>query len=170
MLAELPLRDRAGLLLRRLAALVYDLMPVLALVLAVEALLVAARRGVPVPPGSLAHTLLLAAAIAAYFVLSWRQLGRTLGMRAWKLRVCRADTTALGTGRAALRTLPAFAWAAAVLYAWSLPAPSLAWALAVAGLGSLSWILIDRQGRSLQDLLTGSRIVRDPPPAKRDPS
>jgi uncharacterized RDD family membrane protein YckC len=130
----------------RLLAMVYDLLPVLAIWFAVAALVLLLRGGLPVAPGSVGAWLELALMLIAgfgYFGLSWRRGGQTLGMRAWRLRVLRADGSAPGWRALMLRYLVAGA------------------SLAAGGLGFL-WSLVDRQRRSWHDLASGTVLVRLP--------
>lgn len=74
----------------RLAAFVYDLFPLIALAMLTSAIWLLLLGGQPVTPGSaLAHLQLITILIvcAAYFALSVRYGGQTIGMRAWRLRV-----------------------------------------------------------------------------------
>src|SRR5690606_15411729 len=80
----------------RLAALVYDFFPLVALwmlTVAVSLLAVGGDVDVAHPPEAfhLAQQLALGAVTAAYFVVSWTRGGQTIGMRAWRLRVVAAD-------------------------------------------------------------------------------
>ncbi|MBX3701157.1 MAG: RDD family protein [Dokdonella sp.] len=130
----------------RLAALLYDLFPLLGLWLLVAALFLAAAHGavdVAHPPWLYQFALrgALLAVTAAYFVVSWARGGQTIGMRAWRIRVVAADGTGLTWSRALLR------FAAALL------------SLAAAGLG-FAWCLIDRERRAWHDLAAGSRLGR----------
>lgn len=133
---------------RRLAALGYDLMPLLALWMLTAGLVLLAFHGeVDVahqPP--LYHFSLQAALLvvtAAYFVVSWTRGGQTIGMRAWRIRVVDAEGKPPGWGRALLR------------FAVALPAT------AIAGAGFM-WCLIDRDRRAGHDLAAGTRLVRVP--------
>jgi uncharacterized RDD family membrane protein YckC len=134
----------------RLLALVYDVLPLLGIWFAVAALMLALRLGQPVEPGGLSaliEQVMLLAATFAYFGLSWRRGGQTLGMRAWRLRLLAAD------GRAP-------SWRSIVLRAVVAP-----FSLAMFGLGFL-WSLFERERRSWHDLASGTVIVRLPKPNK----
>ncbi|PZQ18709.1 MAG: RDD family protein [Rhodanobacter denitrificans] len=143
-----PPSATAAPLWRRLAALGYDLMPLLALWMLTAGLVLLAFRGeVDVahqPP--LYHLSLQAALLAVtagYFVLSWTRGGQTIGMRAWRIRLVGADGRSPDLRRALLR------------FAIALPA------LALVGVGFL-WCLIDRDRRAWHDLAAGTRIVGVP--------
>ena len=78
--------------------------------------------------------------ILAFFAYFWTHGGQTLGMRAWRLRLLRADGARLTCSDAALRWLTA--WISA------LPA----------GLGYL-WALVDREGLMWHDRWSGTRVT-----------
>lgn len=144
----LPPSAIAAPLWRRLAALGYDLMPLLALWMLTAGLVLVAFRGdVDVahqPP--LYHFSLQAALLAvtaAYFVLSWTRGGQTIGMRAWRIRLVDAEGRSPDLRHALLR------------FAVALPA------LAIAGAG-FAWCLVDRDARAWHDLAAGTRLVRVP--------
>lgn len=132
---------------RRLAALLYDgvlllgLVMLAILVLIVPYDLLAAR---PYPHGDpLYRTLLqayLAAVVGGFYVYFWSHGGQTLGMRSWRLRVLRDDGAPLTTADAFRR----LAWAAL--------------SLAPAGLG-LWWCLLDPDGLAWHDRRSRTRPV-----------
>jgi uncharacterized RDD family membrane protein YckC len=135
----------------RLLAAVYDLLPVLALWFATAALVLLLRGGAPVQAGSISAWSELGAMLAVgfgYFGLSWRRGGQTLGMRAWRLRLARADGGVPTWPQLLLR------YAVAGL------------SLAAAGLGFL-WSLIDRERRTWHDLASGTAVSRRPARARR---
>ncbi len=140
MTASQPSFEPASLL-RRLAALSYDLLLLAALILCFTLLVVAVRLGEPVPPGSVWFPLSVAALVATFFCAFWVHGGQTLGMRAWRIRVVRDDG-----GRLTWRSATA-RFAGALVAA--LPA----------GLG-LWWSLLDDAGRAWHDRWTHTRVVR----------
>lgn len=134
----------------RLLALVYDVLPLLGIWFAVAALMLALRLGQPVEPGGLSALIeqaLLLAATFAYFALSWRRGGQTLGMRAWRLRLLDTDGRPPSWRSIVLRAVVALL------------------SLALFGLGFL-WSLFERERRSWHDLASGTVIVRLPKPDK----
>ena len=139
----LPTALPATLALRLLAGL-YDALPVLALWF-VAVLLALALTGGTLDVHRLPHKLLVQALLlaftAAYFVVSWRRGGQTIGMRAWRLRVVRADGTPLDTRQAIVRFLVSVI------------------SLAAVGLG-FWWALFDAQNRTWHDLAAGTVMVR----------
>ena len=135
----------------RLLAMVYDLLPVIAIWFAVSALTLLLRGGEPAAPGSLAGWLELLGlwvATGGYAVLSWRHGGQTLGQRAWRLRVCDRDGGVATGSRLWLRYTVA-------------PVSAL-----VLGLGYL-WALFDPRARTWHDLAAGTELVREPRPTGR---
>ncbi|MFO7581254.1 RDD family protein [Guyparkeria sp.] len=77
---------------RRAAALFYDLLFVIALVILATFLALAVTRGEPVPPdgpGQWLYRAWLMAWIAGYFVFFWCRFGQTPGMKVWRLLLLR---------------------------------------------------------------------------------
>jgi len=84
--------DRACPLWRRLLALVYDLLIVVALVMVVGLLCQLATHGKLITTGAVVsvpvwYQILQCAVVAAYFISAWRRGGQTVGMRPWRMRV-----------------------------------------------------------------------------------
>lgn len=133
---------RAGraLLLRRTAALAYDLLVVAALWMATGFLVLPLTGGEAVPAGTGWFRALLLAVACAFFVVFWARGGQTAGMRAWRLRLVRSDGSPVGWRRALAR------FAVACL------------SLAALGLGAL-WAVGDPQGRTWQDRLADTRVI-----------
>ena len=149
-----------------MAALLYDLLIVLALQLvvgllvqlALQARLVAVQGGhahVPVP-----YQVLQFMVVCGYFVLSWWRGGQTIGARAWSLCVVDAHGRAPELPRALLR---------AAIAALPLLALSLGFVASVqaALIGVLVLWVIDNASalvitnrRTLHDWVSGSRLVR----------
>jgi uncharacterized RDD family membrane protein YckC len=140
---------RAKALLRRLGAMVYDGLLVLAVLMVATALWLPSTGGEAVTPevvGPLAfraYQVSMAILAGGFFGLFWVRRGQTLGMAAWHLTVIRVDGGRF-TWMDALKRL------AASLLSW-LPA----------GLGFL-WMLVDRDGLAWHDRLTETRIVHEP--------
>jgi uncharacterized RDD family membrane protein YckC len=126
---------------RRLAAGVYDLFPLAALWMLGAALWLALSGGGPVAPGNPFFRAYLLAIAFAYYGVSWRRGGQTVGMRAWRIRVMTADGRPLAWSATALR------FAVAVL------------GIACFGAG-LWWSLLDPDKRMWHDLAAGTRVER----------
>ena len=129
--------------LRRLAAMAYDTLVLLALFMLAGFCTIIATSGEAVAAGSPWFQALLLLLAIAYFCGSWMRGGQTIGMKAWRLRVARIDGSPLDARSAALRFVTA----------------ALSWA--VFALGFL-WILIDPQSRAWHDRLSATRLVRIP--------
>lgn len=130
-------------LARRLAAILYDSIVLIALLMAanlpVVMLLGGAMEESPAfRIGMTAYDLLVA---FAFFGGFWRFGGQTIGMRAWRVRVVRTDG-----GHCRWRD-------AAVRYAVAI----LSWG--VLGLGFL-WSVVDGERRAWHDIASGTRLVR----------
>ena len=152
-LSELP---PAGLL-RRLGAMVYDGLLVIALMLTPTGLLnlFAARPVIPegaetvsieameTVSGPLLSSILFIQTFV-FFAYFWVHHGRTLGMQAWRLRIITADGGPIRPLQALRRYLAAV--------------PSLL----LLGAGYL-WQLLDPARLGWPDRLSGTRIVRVPP-------
>lgn len=131
---------------RRFAAVIYDTLLLVAMLMILTTVLVIGVLRVEITPQTVGawayvYRAALLAIIVAYYLLNWTRSGQTLGMRAWHLRAVTAAGKPLTLKSAALR----LAWAA------------LAWA--PAGLGVL-WVYLDRDHLAVQDRLSDTRIVR----------
>ena len=118
-----------------------------------------------------ARQLVLFAAIGIYFFLCWKRSGQTLPMKAWDMRLVRADGHPPHTGQLLLR----------YVLMWVLP---LVAALGVWGLSALTgWASVDLLivaapfvnfiaifwspgGQFAHDLIAGTRLIHVPPPVK----
>ncbi len=129
---------------RRLLALLYDLLPLLALWF-VAGILALLLTGGTFNPANRRHQYLIRALLlavsAGYFVISWVRGGQTIGMRAWHLHLVGEDGRAMRWPRAMLRFAVALVSAAAF------------------GAG-FWWALFDSQSRTWHDIATESRMLR----------
>ena len=130
-------------LARRLAAIVYDSLLVLALMFLATLPFVGTRDGEPVDPGYLPYQMTLIGVTWLFFAGFWTKSGRTLGMQAWRISVEDRNGKTPSLGVATLR------FAAAIL-SW-LPF----------GLGFL-WQLWDKDGLAWHDRISGTRLVHHP--------
>lgn len=138
-------RANAGLL-RRVGALVYDLLLLLAALMVVTAIATLATGGEALYPAPWWYKLLLLVTWTLFWCGFWVHGGQTLGMKAWHLRLLTEDGRPVGWRAAGLRLLAALA------------------AMAPAGLG-LWWSLIDRERLAWHDRLSRTRVVVDRPDA-----
>lgn len=125
---------------RRLAAIFYDLLLLVAL-LAVAVSLITLPFGMPNGAGLVALQLFLFEILPMLFFTGfWSHGGQTLGMRAWRLKLVRADGAVIRWPDAFKRHL------AALL------------SLLALGLGFL-WMLVDRDKLAWHDRLSDTRLV-----------
>lgn len=138
-------------ILRRLAALVYDVFLLFGLLVVPLFLLTALRNQTHLANGSVAHDLppiapapvmwmYMVSVVGGFYFYFWRKSGQTLGMQAWRIRV---DNR--GGGRPNLRQCFIRAVSGVV-------------SLGLFGLGFL-WLLIDRQHLAWHDRLSATRVV-----------
>ena len=95
-----PVELKPAGLLRRLAALLYDMLLLVAVLMTVTWLLLPLTRGEAITRETVGaleylYQLLLLGLIVAYFGFSWTRSGQTLGMLAWRIRVLRSDGSLL---------------------------------------------------------------------------
>ncbi len=159
-------------LLRRLAALFYDSLLVIALAFVATFAMLPLTRGEAIlasTQGALAHAYhaVVVLVVFAYFGWCWTRSGQTLGLKAWRLALRDSEGGSLGWPAAIIRFLLGGGVAIlAVLGAWYLRNAE-GW-LQSAGAASLlaplllnfAWIPFDAEGRSLQDLAGGARLQR----------
>lgn len=132
----------------RLAAILYDLLIVLAMWMLIAALVLVAFQGeVDVarqPPFyHFVLQIMMLSVTAGYFVVSWVRGGQTIGMRAWRVRLIGERQPAISWSRAWLRFVVALV------------------SLLVAGIGFF-WCLFDAERRGWHDLAARTRMVRVP--------
>lgn len=159
-------------LFRRLAALFYDALLTIALAFIVTFALLPLTDGEAIlastqgRTGNLYHALLLFL-VFAYFGLCWTRGGQTLGMKAWRIRLCTENGRRVNWADAVVRfTIGATVAFLAILGAWYLAEPG--WSITDLGaalllapaLANLAWIPFDGAARSLQDLAGGLRVTR----------
>ena len=131
-------------LLRRIAAMLYDGLLVLALLFIATLPFIALRGGEPVEGSeNLVYRVVLGLVIYVFFIGFWMRSGRTLGMQSWRLQLETAEGGDVGLARANIRFL-------AAIVSW-LPA----------GLGFL-WSLWDKDRLTWHDRLSDTRIVYYP--------
>ncbi len=125
---------------RRLAAMLYDGLLLLAL-MAVATSLITLPFGMPAGTSLILYQLFLFEIIPLMFFCGfWLVGGQTLGMRAWKFKLVRADGKPVGWMDVLKRHFAAL----------------LSWLLL--GLGFL-WILIDKKNLAWHDHLSETRLV-----------
>lgn len=150
---------------RRLAALVYDLLAVIAIVMVVGLLCQLATGGRLIGTGAQVvipvwYRPLQALVVAAYFTVSWRYGGQTLGMRAWRIRLVRSDGTVVGYAPSALRVLIAALPMAALALAPAWGMQAALWSALVLWMLWFAPALFDRRRRTLHDRVAGTELRR----------
>lgn len=131
-------------MLRRLAAMVYEGLLVLAVLFVAAFVFLAVFGGALEPPRRHLFQLYLFVVTAVYFIWFWMHGGQTLAMKTWRLRL-----EMLGGGVVSLRTA------------------LLRFLLASAGMlffgAGWWWAIFDRDHCPLHDRLTGTRVRRVDP-------
>lgn len=106
--------------------------------------------------------------LGIYFVWFWSHGGQTVAMRAWNIRVLRADGGPVSQQRALVRYLMSWLWfvpALALLWAWGLPGGGAA--MGVISTGVLAFALLARLHPNRQfwhDAACGTKLVTYIPP------
>jgi uncharacterized RDD family membrane protein YckC len=157
---------------RRIAALVYDSLLLLAVLFLGTVALLPLSGGESLTAdhiGAWAHLyhLFVGALLIGFFGVFWTKRGQTLGMMSWKIRIEAGDGALLGWRRVTLRLVIGLALVvAASIGLWLLRGdqPTSFTAGAVALLAPVAvnylWMLRDASRRTLQDQLSGCRVVR----------
>lgn len=130
---------------RRCAALIYDLLLVLALLMLgtlPRAVMVgdASDQELDFTRPGLLFQLYCLTLIVGYFVLCWKLQGRTLGMKSWRLSIVSESAGTPSLGQLLMRALSA----------------PIAWGALGAG---VLWQHIDAHGRTWHDMASGTRMV-----------
>ncbi len=172
---------RAGLL-RQLAAIAYDSLLLLALLLVATVVAVAITRplthGQAISANNPFFETYLFFISFFFFAWFWTHGGQTLGMRAWRLRLETREGHLVGWWHALLRFLiglPAWIIIVLGLVHWSLPAdarlPTMIHSLyhlpawLITGIGVL-WIIWDHSLWSWRDRASETRVVQLPKPIR----
>lgn len=134
---------------RRLGAILYDGLLVIALMFLATLPFIALRGGEPVEPGDTTYRITMLIVAWAFFIGFWTRSGRTLGMQSWRLQLETVDGQRPGIAAATIRFF-------AAILSW-LPL----------GLGFL-WQLRDPEQLTWHDRLSGTRL-RYYPKTEQDP-
>jgi uncharacterized RDD family membrane protein YckC len=143
---------------RRIAAMFYDtflligvlslatfLFHWLALKVTGDSLMISHNNGevvtdLPTTTSGITYQFYLFFIIGLFFTYFWQKLGQTLGMQAWRLRVCQTDGSNITFKQGLIRYL--VAWPSFVIF----------------GIGYL-WSLFNKKGSSWQDLASKTQVV-----------
>jgi uncharacterized RDD family membrane protein YckC len=128
---------------RRLGAIVYDTLLVIALMFLATLPFVAVRGGEPVEPGNVTYQLTMLLVPYLFFVGFWSVYGRTLGLQSWRLRIETPEGRKPTVWQSSVRFF-------AAILSW-LPA----------GLG-FWWQLRDSERLTWHDRLSGTRLRYSP--------
>jgi uncharacterized RDD family membrane protein YckC len=134
---------RRASFLRRIAAIVYDTLVLIAIEMLATALVLPLAKDDAFAPGNNLYRLYLAVVAFLFFGWFWTHGGQTLGMRAWRLRVVAEEGGGMTWGSAMRR------FSGAIVSALPL------------GLGYL-WMLFAADGRTWHDRLSRTRVVYEP--------
>ncbi len=128
---------------RRLAAMAYDTLLLLSVLLLATAIIVI-PLGMMTGEGQIADSLIyrlyLLLLIVGYFIWPWLRGGQTVGMRSWRARLVSMDGERVGLKQLLIRFVVA-------LFSWAL-----------LGLGFF-WILIDPEKLAWHDRLSNTRLI-----------
>jgi uncharacterized RDD family membrane protein YckC len=150
---------------RRLIALVYDLVAVIAIVMVVGLLCQLATRGQLITTGDHIHIAwwyqpLQALVVAAYFIVSWRRGGQTLGMRPWRIRVTSSDGVRPSLRQTFVRMIIAALPLLLLLLAPTLGLHTAIWAVVACWGLWFAVALFDSRHRAVHDLAARTEIRR----------
>lgn len=157
---------------RRIAALVYDSLLLVAVLFLGTVALLPLSGGESLTAdhvGAWAHLyhLFVGALLVGFFGVFWTKRGQTLGMMSWKIRIEAQDGALIRWPRVTLRlAIGVLLVSSLSIGLWLLrgdepPALTAAAAALLAPVAvNYLWMLRDASRRTLQDLLSGCRVVR----------
>ena len=121
---------------KRLASVLYDVLLLLAVLIAAEAAFVLIFGQAETPPLRYFHQAYLYLICAGYFIGFWLRGGQTLAMKTWRIKLVSVSGESLGLVQAFLR-----------------------FNLALVGLLLFWWVWLDKERCFLHDRLAGTRLV-----------
>ena len=134
---------RSASLWRRIGAIVYDALLLVALLALATVPVIAFRNGEAVAASTLGFQLYLLVISYAFLMFFWTRFGRTLGMQSWRLRLENMQGERITLRQASLRfTVSILSWLPLGLGYW--------------------WQLWDPDGLSWHDRVSATRIVYYP--------
>jgi len=148
---------------RRLLALVYDVLIVVAIVMVVGLLCQLLTGGKLIRTGAAAlvpvwYQALQGLVVAAYFISAWRRGGQTVGMRPWRMRLTNTAGTTPSLQQSVIRLLVAAAPLLMLLLEPTLGLQRTLWAVLVAWAVWFAVALFNPRRRALHDLAAGTEI------------
>ena len=150
---------------RRLVALVYDLLIVVAIVMVVGLVCQLATGGRLISTGThvvipIWYQALQCVVVAAYFIASWRRGGQTVGMRPWHILVSRDDGGTISLQQAVIRVLVAAAPMLLLVLEPVLGLRATLWTVLGAWVLWFAVALVDPRRRALHDLAADTELRR----------
>jgi uncharacterized RDD family membrane protein YckC len=150
---------------RRLIALVYDLLAVVAIVMVVGYICQRVTGGTLISNDGHAHIAwwyqpLQAVVVSAYFLASWLRGGQTLGMRPWRIRVTNADGQRITTAQAIVRLLVAAVPLLLLALAPLLGARGATWSMLVVWAAWFGVAAFDSRKRAMHDVIARTELRR----------
>ncbi len=150
---------------RRLLALVYDLLIVVAIVMVVGLLCQVATGGELIRTDGHAaipawYRPLQGLVVSAYFISSWLFGGQTVGMRPWRIRLTGRDGGSLILQQAVLRLLVAAAPMLVLMLAPLLGLHATLWTILLVWAGWFAVALFDPRRRALHDIVAATELRR----------
>lgn len=150
---------------RRLTALAYDVLIVVAIVMVVGLLCQLATGGALIGTGAQTripwwYQPLQGVVVAAYFISSWRRGGQTVGMRPWHIRVTDANGATVSRRQSIIRLLVAAAPMLLLLLTPAIGLRATLWTVLAAWTAWFAVALFDRRRRALHDIAAGTEIRR----------
>ncbi|MCP5206410.1 MAG: RDD family protein [Hahellaceae bacterium] len=165
-------------LIRRLTAMLYDSLIVIALMMMTTGIYKATQAGIIgadklrelTESGKMDTDPLLSSilfiVLYVFFAYFWTRSGQTLGMQVWHIRVQSPSGTSISWSQALLRFMMAAGCFFSLVYGFILlpsNGPSIiAILLIAAGTTSYLWVLIDKKKRSWHDIFSMTEVVRIP--------
>lgn len=148
---------------RRLLALVYDLLIVVAIVMVVGLLCQLATGGKLISTGATTsvpvwYQALQGLVVAAYFISAWRRGGQTVGMRPWRIRVISTAGATPSLPQCLVRLLVAAAPLLLLLLEPVLGLRATLWTVLVIWFTWFAVALLNTRRRTLHDLAANTEI------------
>lgn len=150
---------------RRLLALVYDLLIVVAIVMVVGLLCQLATGGQLIRTDGPAvipvwYRPLQGLVVSAYFISSWLLGGQTVGMRPWRIRLTSRDGGSPRLQQAVLRLLVAAAPMLVLMLTPTLGMRTALWTLLAVWAAWFATALVDPRRRALHDIIAATELRR----------
>jgi uncharacterized RDD family membrane protein YckC len=139
---------------RRLAAIGYDGFLLAGIWMVAAMAVTVIGQVLPAASSSALMRIVLFCAGFGFFGWFWTHGGQTLGMRAWRVRVARADGAPVHASSALLRYMTGLLPPIAALYAVA----RFGWIASPIAIAGLLPCFFDRRGRALHDFVAGTEL------------